>query len=133
TDKLVVYAPGTTSTPAPPILNTEAVSHYGTTGQVFWITKGSDNNLWATESYDGKIARITTGGAVTEFSLPSAYSYPVHIVSGPDGALWFSELAANNVGRITTDGSLSEYPVPRPSSTRRPIHAAAVRDNHWPR
>jgi streptogramin lyase len=111
TDKLVLYAPGTTSTPAPPILDTAAVSHYWTTGQVFWITKGPDNNLWATEFYDNKIARTTTGGAVTECTTPTTNSNPVHIVSGPDGALWFTELGGK-VGRITTSGTFTEYPLP---------------------
>jgi virginiamycin B lyase len=109
-DRLVLYAPGTGSSPAPPILNSEAVSHSGTTGQVFWITRGADGNLWATEFYDNKIARITTAGDVSEFNIPTSSSNPVHIVSGPDGALWFTELGGK-IGRITTSGSFSEFPL----------------------
>jgi virginiamycin B lyase len=94
-------------------------------------TAGPDGNLWftvATYVYfypaytpvGGLIARVTTGGAVTEFRLPVAHSVPEAIVSGPDGALWFTQTMdygigqnsiGNEIGRITTGGSINEYPI----------------------
>ena len=61
------------------------------------------------------IGRITPGGAITEFSLPSG-SYPWGITAGPDGNLWFTELSGNNIARITTAGVITEFPVPTPGS-----------------
>src|SRR5262249_18717279 len=51
------------------------------------IGKGTDGNIWFTESSD-KIGRITPSGTVTEFPLPSSgggTSLPLDIVAGPDG------------------------------------------------
>ena len=70
--------------------------------------------LWFTEA--NKIGRITTVGAIREFTVPTANSDPTGIATGPDGALWFTENTANKIGRITTDGIINEYPVPTASS-----------------
>lgn len=77
------------------------------------ITAGPDGNLWFTAS-QGYLCRITTAGAITEFPLPSGYSfsgrYPfVGITSGPDGNLWFG--AAGAVGRSTPNGAITMFPV----------------------
>ena len=80
------------------------------------ITAGPDGNLWFTESGAGKIGRITTAGAITEFSLSNPGSEPAGITVGPDGALWFTERSANKIGRITTSGNISEFPIPTPNS-----------------
>src|SRR5262245_4523867 len=53
------------------------------------ITVGPHGALWFTEFAGQKIGRITTGGAITEFSVPP--SFPIGITTGPDGALWFTE------------------------------------------
>ena len=83
------------------------------------ITAGPDGNLWFTE--DGNlyfpsgvlpnaIGRITPGGRIAEFPLPT-HSEPTAITAGPDGALWFTEEGANAIGRITTSGQITEYPL----------------------
>jgi virginiamycin B lyase len=79
------------------------------------ITVGADNNLWFTESSGNKIGRITIGGALTEFALPTS-SQPQQIVSGPDGALWFTERGTGKIGRMTTTGELSEMVLATPGS-----------------
>lgn len=78
-----------------------------------WIVTGPDGALWFTEAapvptannnlvFTGnKIGRITTSGAITEFTLPTAGSGPAIITVGPDGALWFTEATANKIGRLT--------------------------------
>jgi virginiamycin B lyase len=90
------------------------------------ITPGPDGALWFTEEGavdirgniqgPGKIGRITTDGAITEYAVPSATSYPKGIAAGPDGALWFTEFAGNQIGRITTAGEITEFPLPAVNS-----------------
>ncbi|HYR45435.1 MAG TPA: hypothetical protein VER78_00425, partial [Thermoanaerobaculia bacterium] len=78
------------------------------------IAAGSDGALWFTDEIDNKIGRITTAGAVAEFTIPTAASNPIGIAAGPDGALWFTEFGANahKIGRITTAGAFTEFPIP---------------------
>ncbi len=81
------------------------------------ITVGPDGNLWFTETTANKIGRLTPGGVVTEFAIPTPGSAPVAITAGPDGALWFTEGIGNQIGRITTGGTITdEIPVPTGSS-----------------
>jgi virginiamycin B lyase len=85
----------------------------------FGITSGPDGAIWFTEegssvgvgAAPSKIARITTGGTITEFLTPTAFSTPFTITTGPDGALWFTESAVNKLGRITTGGAITEFPI----------------------
>src|SRR5947208_6084098 len=60
------------------------------------ITLGPDGNLWFTEQNTSRIARITPGGAITEFRTPSE-SFPGDIAPGP-GGVWFTEGADGKVG-----------------------------------
>jgi streptogramin lyase len=86
----------------------------------FGITAGPDGNIWFTEAGftflggvtggGNKIGRITTAGSTTEFSIPTAGSFPVGITAGPDGNLWFIEASTGNIGRITTTGVVTEFP-----------------------
>jgi PAS domain S-box-containing protein len=63
------------------------------------ITHGPDGNLWFTERH--AIGRITTAGAVTEFSAGiSPNSEPFGITAGPDGNLWFAEFTGHQIGRL---------------------------------
>ncbi|HVT57294.1 MAG TPA: protease pro-enzyme activation domain-containing protein [Thermoanaerobaculia bacterium] len=83
------------------------------------LAAGPDGAVWFTaiSSTGGgdRIGRVTTGGTVTEFSLPSCAAvecFPLGIVAGPDGALWFTEADVARIGRITTSGSVSEFALP---------------------
>jgi streptogramin lyase len=77
------------------------------------ITSGPDGNLWFTEFWANRIARMTPAGALTEFPIPTLNSAPRGIVAGPDGNLWFVESHFSNtaVARITTAGVVTEYPL----------------------
>lgn len=91
------------------------------------ITVGPDGALWYTvQLFDqtcvcvkgGKIGRITTGGAITEFTLPTGgtrrtASRPFGITAGPDGALWFTDTNLGKIGRMTTGGALTQFAVPQ--------------------
>src|SRR5262249_24660210 len=87
-------------------------------------TSGPDGNLWFTESGVGKIGRITPGGVLTEFSLPTTGGQTNTLLGGiargPDGNLWFtwSRMGATvderRIGRITPSGAVSAFPLSLP-------------------
>ncbi len=92
------------------------------------ITNGPDRALWFTETSAGKIGRITTAGALTEYAAGiSSGAQPYGIASGPDGALWFAESGTSKIGRITTSGQVSEFTIPTPNSV--PIGIVTGADN----
>ena len=73
------------------------------------------------------IGRITTGGAVTNYT-GTGISGPSGIAAGPDGALWFTNGANNSIGRITTAGAVTNYNTEAP----RNGHQRAGRDHRRP-
>jgi virginiamycin B lyase len=73
---------------------------------------GKDGALWVTARTTDQIHRVTTGGKVKSYQLPTAGAFPTDIVAGPDGALWFTEARGDQIGRITTKGEITEYPIP---------------------
>ena len=75
-----------------------------------YITNGPDGNLWFTEFYARKVARITPSGVVTEFPLHGTDDDEA-IVTGPDHNLWFTQPGANQIGRMTTSGVLTDFPI----------------------
>ena len=75
------------------------------------IATGSDGNLWFLESSTDAIARLTPGGAVTEFPVPGAGGFfsLSDIAAGPDGALWFTGFQPpGHLYRATTAGAVTE-------------------------
>src|ERR1700680_2197856 len=56
----------------------------------------------------------STAPRLTEYTIPTANSFPIAITTGPDGALWFTE--ANKIGRVTTSGVFTEYTIPTANS-----------------
>ena len=77
------------------------------------IVAGSDGALWFTNSGTASIGRITTGGAITNYSV-ATIGRPAGIAAGPDGALWFTD--NNSIGRITTSGAITDFTSPTLSS-----------------
>lgn len=77
-----------------------------------WVTANDSYNGsdWAAKV--GKIARITSAGDITAYTVPVSPSAPHQIVAGPDGALWFTDYQAGMVGRMSTTGRFSLYPLP---------------------
>jgi streptogramin lyase len=76
------------------------------------ITSGPDGNIWIAESASpGHIARMTTGGTVTEFSAGlTVNGGPTDIVTGSDGNLYFTESSGSGaLGQITPSGTITEY------------------------
>jgi virginiamycin B lyase len=105
------FAPVASAIDEFPLLNPCPPAPSGGSCEPGGITAGPDGALWFTEENGNRIGRITTGGAITEFTAGlSSGAKPVEITPGP-GGLWFSESGANNVGLITTAGSITEFPV----------------------
>jgi streptogramin lyase len=75
---------------------------------------GPDGNIWVPEYDADKIARVTPGGTVTEFPVPTANAAPYLITTGPDGNLWFTESNFNTIARVTMAGVITEFPLPPP-------------------
>ncbi len=79
--------------------------------------------MWFTEQAD-RIGRITTAGAITEFSSGiSPGATLAGIAAGPDGNLWFTELVGRRIGRITTAGVVTEFGGLSPNAQPRSITA----------
>jgi virginiamycin B lyase len=77
------------------------------------IAAGPDRSLWFTVApprpgvpadrfLHHRIGRITTGGAVTYYSVGSGYVSD--ITAGPDGKLWFIEQNPNRIGNFSIKG-----------------------------
>ena len=105
--------------------STGAVTEYPVSagGHPLVITAGPDGNLWFTEMPGNRIGRITPGGLLTEFPVPTRRAAPWEITAGPDGNVWFTERLGNNIGRITPDGVLTEFPIPTPASLPNTIRS----------
>ncbi|HYK52577.1 MAG TPA: hypothetical protein VEV38_03520 [Candidatus Eremiobacteraceae bacterium] len=86
------------------------------------ITRGPDGNVWFvgetynanTQSYEGHVGKVTPGGAITEYSIPSSNGgYPGGIIAGPDGNLWVAATngiqPASEIVKVTTAGQMTEY------------------------
>jgi hypothetical protein len=58
------------------------------------------------------IARMTTGGTITEFAVPRANSEPSAAATGPDGTIWFTEENGDAIGRFTLNASSKSPLVP---------------------
>ena len=67
--------------------------------------------MWFTNNVGASIGRITTAGAVTNFTDPTI-SFPHEIAAGSDGALWFTNYGNDSIGRITTAGAVTNYTGP---------------------
>jgi virginiamycin B lyase len=79
------------------------------------ITAGPDGAMWFVELSGGmdgvrtdgnRIGRITYGGRITEYPLPSGSASPINIAVGPDGNLWYTR--GTGLGCVTPDGRISE-------------------------
>src|SRR5262245_29087889 len=101
------------------------------------LTLGPDNNVWFTENNGNQIAKITTAGTITEYSLGTGmYRLPWDITAGPDGNLWATERRSsspyNGIIQSTTSGSITEYLLPNMLDDPHGITAAVgVDGNLW--
>src|ERR1700722_8088160 len=82
------------------------------------ITKGPQaGTFWFSNYYTGKLGKITTAGAITEYPLGEPEG-AMGIVSGPDGNVWFANNIFSKIGKITTAGVVTEYALPAGSQPK---------------
>ncbi len=92
------------------------------------LTSGPDGALWFTEGPAGKIGRITTAGAFSEYSAPGS---PYAIASGADGNVYFSDvsLLQEAFDQITTAGTLTSTSIKTPNQMH-PLYSMALGTDH---
>ena len=82
------------------------------------IANGPAASAWLTEVFMGKVAKITSSGAITEYKLTSEALSPTAITSGPEGNLWLTdwiEGSTSKIAKLTPSGTVSEYALPNNS------------------
>lgn len=79
------------------------------------IVLGPDGNIWFAEYAGNRIGRLTPGGLLTEFTVPTTSSL-ADLTAGRDGAIWFTEESAGRIGRLQPSGTVREYPLSDPRS-----------------
>ena len=99
------------------------------------ITTGPDGNIWFTETYIGgpaseppqvnvaKVAKLTTSGIFTEYSVPGTVAELGGITTGADCNLWVTDSGSNKVLKVSTSGSITEYAIPSADSQPEAITA----------
>jgi streptogramin lyase len=71
----------------------------------YGMTVGPDGALWFTEENTNNIGRITTGGAITEYAIPTAGAVANGVAASAD-AIWFSEYGAGKIGKMELTDAL---------------------------
>jgi streptogramin lyase len=94
-----------------------AIHHLRTSDASPWgITVGPDKNIWFAEFGSDLIGRMTTGGALKEYTVPTAFAGPLNVTAGPDGNVWFTETGGGfwdfvgKIGYVTPTGSIRDFP-----------------------
>ncbi len=95
---------------------TGQVTEINVGGSPYGITAGPHGVMWFTDYVQNQVGKISRGGVVTRFDVPTSNSAPSSIATGADGNMWFAELNGNRIGRVTPDGEITEYPVPAPTA-----------------
>ena len=95
------------------------------------ITVASDGALWFTETGANAVGRVTTGGAVTTFPVPTPAAEPWGIAAMPSGLLFVTERSANKLAAIIpSKGIVAEKALPTAGAAPSGIVAGAD-GNAW--
>ena len=75
-----------------------------------FLLKGSDGDLWFSESNSSKIGKIDpSNGTISEYSFSAPGDYANDMTIGPDGNIWFTDPTDNSIGTVTPDGTITEF------------------------
>ena len=99
-------------------------------GAPYLITWGFSGDLWFTEREANRVAKITSAGVITEFTVPTPGSLPEGIGTIGGGDAWFTEFAANKIGHVTSAGVFEEFVIPTPGSGPRGLIAGPT-GGYW--
>jgi streptogramin lyase len=64
------------------------------------------STIWVSDWIWNTIIRVTPGGEVSRYPVPTEKGRPAGITVGPDGNIWFVEGIANKVGRLVFGASV---------------------------
>lgn len=78
------------------------------------IITGPDNNLWFTRE-DGKVGKMTTGGAVTLYDTPNG-GVGMQLAIGADNNIWFANPTDDSLVKVQTNGTITSIPLPNNAS-----------------
>lgn len=112
------------------------------------IATGKDGSLWFTEEKKGKVGRITTGGQITEWTVPWDGTYgPEELTVAADGKVWVlsdaharvfvidpaipDKATAGSYVDLTAEGSAGDFDNPQPGLRRANDIAAAPDGSVW--
>src|SRR5262249_20594661 len=68
--------------------------------------------VWSGEVDEGRIAKITASGQITEYPTPTSGTAPYGLAADADGNIWFTEPGVSKIGRLTPDHQILEFPTP---------------------
>src|SRR5205814_6191189 len=88
------------------------------------ITQGADGNLWFTET-SFRIGRITPGGQITKYAMPTMAAWGTRLTAAPDGNVWFTEENGSSIGRVTPEGVIAEFSV-KTNDPNAPLDVYAI-------
>jgi virginiamycin B lyase len=103
------------------VFTTHSVGQQGATP--YGIALDRSGSVWTTLQGSDKLGRISKGGEMTTFDIPTRYSGLGDLAIDPSGAVWFLELRANKVGRFA-EGRFTEFEVPTHSAGLASLAAA---------
>lgn len=81
----------------------------------FGIAVDAQGTVWATLQNANKLVRISSGGEMTAFELPTRHSGPGDVAVDASGGVWVLEITANKVARFAA-GRFEEFAVPTPNA-----------------
>ncbi len=94
------------------------------------IAKGSDGNIWYSQSDPNRIVKMSVEGTIlNHYPLPPLTNAAFNLTLGTDGALWYS--SGYKIGKITTSGIVTEYSVYNGSSSSITGLAADPNGDMW--
>lgn len=86
----------------------KVIAEYAPGGQIFFLTAGSDGNVWGSNSPTAGLLRINPSGALKIFFIPPKQfphgggATPRGVAAGPDSNIWFDTFGSDdNLGMGT--------------------------------
>ena len=99
-------------------------------GGPYGVTVDANGNVWATLQSGNQLLRITPGGAMTEYEVPTRGSSPTDVAVDQEGNVWFTEFRGNKIGKFA-GGHFTEFEIPGTGSAALSGIAIAPDGSVW--
>jgi virginiamycin B lyase len=80
-------------------------------GGPYGVAVDEHGNLWGTLQSGNQVVKISPGGEIAEFEIPTRGSAPSDIAVDGAGDVWFLEFRSNKIGKFD-EGKFTEFEVP---------------------